>query len=71
SWANFVMIDLQTPERVNLLTAQLLQRGVIIRPLAAFGLAHCVRVSVGTPEENEFFLDTFAEVLARDGSHRR
>ena len=32
---------------------RLLQDGVIVRPLAGFGLPDCVRISVGLPEENE------------------
>ncbi len=31
----------------------LLREGVIVRPMAAFGLEDCVRLSVGLPEENE------------------
>ena len=34
---------------------QLLRQGVIVRPLAGFGAPSAIRVSVGTPEENEFF----------------
>jgi histidinol-phosphate/aromatic aminotransferase/cobyric acid decarboxylase-like protein len=30
---------------------------VIVRPLAATGLPNCLRVSVGTPEENECFIE--------------
>jgi len=32
---------------------RLLQDGVIVRPMAGFGLPDCVRISVGVPEENE------------------
>ena len=32
---------------------RLLREGVIVRPLAGFGLPDCVRISVGLPEENE------------------
>ena len=44
---------------------RLLREGVIIRPLAGFGAPSAVRVSVGTPEENEFFADALGRVLAR------
>jgi histidinol-phosphate aminotransferase len=44
----------------------LLQRGVIIRPLASYGLPDLLRVSVGTEEENAIFLDACKE-LARKG----
>jgi histidinol-phosphate aminotransferase len=32
---------------------QLLKKGVIVRPLAGFGMPEHVRITVGTPEENE------------------
>jgi len=35
---------------------------VIVRPLAATGLPQCLRVSVGTSEENESFIHTFDRV---------
>lgn len=34
----------------------LLEQGVIVRPMAGYGLAACVRVTIGTPEENERFV---------------
>jgi histidinol-phosphate aminotransferase len=37
---------------------QLLQQGVIVRPLVAFGLPDHVRISVGLPEENERLVKT-------------
>jgi len=57
SEANFVMTPLDSREAANELTVRLLRRGVIIRPLAAFGLPHCVRISTGTDEENEFCIE--------------
>ncbi|MCH2171138.1 histidinol-phosphate transaminase [Myxococcota bacterium] len=40
---------------------RLLREGVIVRPMAGFGMPDCIRVSVGTPEENE----RFAKALRR------
>jgi histidinol-phosphate aminotransferase len=31
----------------------LLRRGVIVRPMAGFGLSNHIRISVGTAEENQ------------------
>jgi histidinol-phosphate aminotransferase len=42
----------------------LLHEGVIVRPLAGFGAPTAIRVSVGTPEENEFFAAALGRVLA-------
>ena len=41
----------------------LLQRGVIVRPLANYDLPNALRVSVGTERENQIFIDGFREVM--------
>ena len=53
--ANFIMSVFESEERVNEINEKLLRKGVIIRPLKPFGLPHCLRVTIGTPEENEIF----------------
>jgi len=42
----------------------LLREGVIVRPLSAFGSPSAVRVSVGTPDELDFFAAALHTVLA-------
>jgi len=42
----------------------LLKRGVIVRPMAGFGLPEHVRISVGLPEENERLVDALREMGA-------
>lgn len=41
----------------------LLEQGVIVRPVAEYGLPEHLRVTVGLPEENTRFLDALARVL--------
>src|SRR5580658_3976736 len=53
SEANFVMVVLPGAEHAARLTQELLQQGIIIRPLAGFGLPNCVRISTGTAEDNQ------------------
>lgn len=60
--ANFVMIDLKSAEKAEELTLDLLQKGIFVRWLRAFGLPNCVRVSVGLPEENEHFVETLKSI---------
>ncbi len=60
---NFIMIDFGTAENVNRIQMGLLKQGVIVRPLTAFGLPHCIRVTIGLPEENEFFAEALRKVL--------
>ena len=58
SAGNFVMIVLHDEQQAQSMFQSLLERGVIIRPLTTTGLPNCLRVSVGTPEENGFFIQT-------------
>jgi histidinol-phosphate aminotransferase len=43
---------------------RLLREGVIVRPLDGFGAPEAIRVSVGTPEENEVFAVALGHVLS-------
>ncbi|MEX0951077.1 MAG: aminotransferase class I/II-fold pyridoxal phosphate-dependent enzyme, partial [Gammaproteobacteria bacterium] len=43
---------------------QLLQQGVIVRPIANYGMPNHLRISIGLEQENARFLKCFAEVLA-------
>ena len=53
SEANFVMLVLPSAELADQLTRELLVHGIIVRPLASFGLPHCVRISTGTDEDSQ------------------
>jgi histidinol-phosphate aminotransferase len=43
---------------------RLLREGVIVRPLDGFGAPEAIRVTVGTPEENELFSAALGHVLS-------
>ena len=62
SHGNFVLVKVGDAAAVY---DALLHRGVIVRPVANYGLPEWLRTSVGLPEENERFLAALAEVLAR------
>jgi histidinol-phosphate aminotransferase len=53
-----------TQERVNHIHETLLRNGVAIRPLAAFGLPTCLRITVGLPEDNELVVKGIQKALA-------
>ena len=55
SQANFLMCPMDSDAEAAKFTQYCLERGVIIRPLPAFGLPHCVRVTFGLEIENEAF----------------
>jgi len=59
SYANFVLLDVGRPGRE--VTSALLKQGVIVRP--AWGCPTCMRVSVGTHEQNQTFLTALDKVL--------
>ena len=62
SHANFLMIALKNPGAAVRIADGLLRRGIIIRPLAAFGLPHCVRISTGTDEQNAMLVDALRDI---------
>lgn len=66
--ANFVMLPLANEEQAAALVEQLLREGVVIRPLRAFGLPRCVRVSTGTDEQNELCAAAVTRVWERLGA---
>lgn len=59
---NFMMVD--TGLDAAQVFKELQQRGVIIRPGSQFGMESWIRVTIGTREENDFFLNKFKELLA-------
>lgn len=64
SSGNFVLVkvgnDDQAGMRVN---RELLERGVIVRPVANYGLPQWLRISIGLPEENEICIKALAQIL--------
>jgi histidinol-phosphate aminotransferase len=61
--ANFVYVEVG--EDASPLFDALMREGVIVRPLRGFGAPGAIRVTVGTPEENEYFGEALARVLSR------
>jgi histidinol-phosphate aminotransferase len=45
----------------------LLRRGIIVRHLKSFGMESCIRVTVGTDEQNAGFIEALREVLRDSG----
>lgn len=62
SIANFITFDCARPAQP--VFDALLREGVIVRPLAGYGLPRQLRVSIGTREENARFLQALKKVLA-------
>jgi histidinol-phosphate aminotransferase len=62
SHGNFVLVKVGDAAAVN---QRLLAQGVIVRPVANYGLPEWLRVSVGLPDENERFLAALRTALGR------
>lgn len=46
--------------------SELVEKGVLIRDCSSWpGLTNCLRVTIGTPEENDLFLKSLSEVLSK------
>jgi histidinol-phosphate aminotransferase len=64
SEANFVMTVLPTEQEALRTFEDLLAQGVVVRPLKAFGLPNCLRISTGTDEDNQLCVDALRRVYA-------
>jgi histidinol-phosphate aminotransferase len=68
SEANFVMIDMGSEGEAMRMFEELLSQGVVVRPLKAFGLPNCLRISTGTDEDNRFCMEAFRRSYASSGA---
>ena len=64
SYANFVMTVLPGAGEANRIFEELLAQGVVIRPLKAFGLPNCLRISTGSDDDIEFCIEAFRRSYA-------
>lgn len=60
--ANFFCVPMADEAAVHALYTALLHRGIIVRPLTAFGLPHCVRITIGTEEQNTALLEALEAI---------
>ncbi|KRB08974.1 hypothetical protein ASD86_04510 [Lysobacter sp. Root690] len=62
SQTNFVLVEFgaRTPQ----IEAALVELGVILRPMGGYGLPDCLRISVGSPDDNRRLLSALDRVLA-------
>jgi len=61
SHGNFILLDFGRPAAT--LFQALLRKGFITRPVTNYGLPHCLRISVGTMEQNAGFIQALEAVL--------
>jgi histidinol-phosphate aminotransferase len=61
--ANFIYFTID--EDGNAFARRMQNEGVILRSLAPWGVPNAIRVSIGTPEENEIFVAALKKVMGR------
>ena len=60
TWANFIYYDVGGDAAA--IAGQLLDHGVSVRPMGGWGAPTCIRVSIGTPEQNQIFLNAMRKI---------
>ena len=63
SASNSVMMIFDTEEEAIAFTQAMLEKGVILRRIQAFGLPNCVRVTIGIEEDMDHFERSFEEIM--------
>ncbi|WP_313526957.1 histidinol-phosphate transaminase [Stutzerimonas kunmingensis] len=63
SRGNFIAVDFARDAAP--INQALLREGVIVRPMAGYGMPTFLRISIGTEQENARFLDVLRQVLAQ------
>jgi histidinol-phosphate aminotransferase len=67
TWANFLYCNLE--EDAANVANRMQQEGVIIRPLGPWGAPTAIRVTIGTPEQNDLFLKALRKAVRRADVH--
>ncbi len=66
TWANFLYCDLG--EEAAAFAGRLRNEGVSVRPLGSWGAPNCIRVTIGTPEQNQLFLTAMQRIALGDSA---
>ncbi|HLJ28034.1 MAG TPA: histidinol-phosphate transaminase [Candidatus Angelobacter sp.] len=62
--ANFIYFE--TSENADVVSARIQDEGVIVRSLVPWGIDNAIRVTIGTPEQNERFFQALKKAGAKD-----
>ena len=63
SETNFILVDLERPGAE--IMSELLKEGVIVRPMTGYEFPNCVRITIGTGEQNRRLITSLEKVLGR------
>jgi len=62
SIANFILLDFGSLEACKKANEKLLEHGIILREMGGYGLPNCLRMTIGTEEENLHVLKALKEI---------
>lgn len=62
SASNSVLLVLHDDQEAEGVIEEMLKRGVILRRVNAFGLPHCIRVTIGTEAEMDHFKESYNQI---------
>jgi histidinol-phosphate aminotransferase len=65
TFANFIYFD--AGEDAAALSKSIQSEGVIVRPLGPWGIPTAIRVTIGTPEQNQMFIAALAKATEKAG----
>ncbi|AFZ83733.1 histidinol-phosphate aminotransferase [Candidatus Kinetoplastibacterium blastocrithidii TCC012E] len=60
SYGNFILVRVGDAKSINY---KLLKLGVIVRPVDSYNLSEWLRVTIGLPSENDFFIKSLREII--------
>ena len=64
STANFITLVFSSAEKAQSFNEAMLHKGIILRHLPGWGLPNCIRVTIGTEEENEYLIKCISKILS-------
>ncbi len=68
SHSNFVLIDFTTKDRAQFCFEQLRAQGIIMRPMGAYGLTHCLRATLSHQDHMNATIEHLTRILEEYGS---
>jgi histidinol-phosphate aminotransferase len=69
SEGNFILADFGTAARAKAADAALRDRGLIVRAMGSYGLAQCLRITIGTEEECRLVIQSLTGFMASPAAH--
>lgn len=61
SYTNFIVLEFDPTKSSSAIAQKLMEKGIIVRNLGAYGM-NAIRVTIGTPEQNERFFECFKTI---------